>query len=251
MGTITELFPLSAFNELAEKEAGHWWFRSRNQILLWVFKQYIGNFQRFLEIGCGTGFVLEAIHNANPSAKMYGSEYFEEGLAHARKRVPSANLSQLDAREMLEIEYYDVIGAFDVIEHINEDEMVLSNISRALKQGGALLVTVPQHRWLWSPADEYAGHVRRYTRAELVRKVTRSGLTVEYMTSFVSLLVPIMWLSRLRSNNGNYDLMDEFQIPNWLNRLLEMIMTFELGLLKFGMTLPIGGSLLLLARKRN
>jgi len=251
LGTITELFPLSAFNELAEKEAGHWWFRSRNRTLLWVFKQYIGNFQRFLEIGCGTGFVLEAIHNANPSAKMYGSEYFEEGLAHARMRVPSANLSQQDAREMLEIEYYDVIGAFDVIEHINEDEMVLSNISRALKQGGALLVTVPQHRWLWSAADEYAGHVRRYTRAELVRKVARSGLTVEYMTSFVSLLVPIMWLSRLRSNNGNYDLMDEFQIPNWLNRLLEMIMTFELGLLKFGMTLPIGGSLLLLARKRN
>ena len=216
-----------------------------------MFKQYIGNFQRFLEIGFGTGFVLEAIHNVNPSAKVYGYEYFEEGLAYARKRVPSANLLQLDAKEMLEIKYYDVIGAFDVIEHIDEDEMVLSNISRALKQGGALLVTVPQHQWLWSAADEYAGHVRRYTRVELVGKVTRSGLTVEYMTSFVSLLVPIMWFSRMCSNNGNYDLIDEFQIPNWLNRLLEMIMTFELRLLKFGMTFPIGGSLLLLARKRN
>ena len=247
----TEFFPPSYFDQLAKVEAGHWWFRSRNRTLLWVFKQYIGNFQRFLEIGCGTGFVLEAIHNANPSAKVYGSEYFEEGLAHARKRVPSANLSQLDAREMLEIEYYDVIGAFDVIEHINEDEMVLSNISRALKQGGALLVTVPQHWWLWSAADEYAGHVRRYTRAELVRKVTRAGLTVEYMTSFVSLLVPFMWISRLRSNNVNYDPMDEFRIPNWLNRLLEMIMTFELGLLKIGMKFPFGGSLLLQARKRN
>ena len=89
-----------------------------------MFKQYIGNFQRFLEIGCGTGFVLEAIHNANPSAKVYGSEYFEEGLAYARKRVPSANLSQLDAREMLEIKYYDVIGAFDVIEHIQGSHRV-------------------------------------------------------------------------------------------------------------------------------
>ena len=152
---------------------------------------------------------------------------------------------------MDEEDFYDVIGAFDVIEHINEDELVLSNMYRALKQGGALLVTVPQHRWLWSAVDEYSGHVRRYTRSELVRKVTRSGLTVEYMTSFVSLLVPFMWISRLRSNNVNYDPMDEFQIPNWLNRFFKMIMTFELGLLKIGMKLPFGGSLLLQARKRN
>ena len=248
---IPELFPPSAFNQLAEMEAGHWWFRSRNRILLWAFKQHIGNFQRFLEIGCGTGFVLEAIHNANPSAKMYGSEYFEEGLVHARKRVPSANFSKLDARKMNDDERFDCIGAFDVIEHINEDELVLSNLSRALKNGGTLLVTVPQHRWLWSVVDEHACHVRRYTRSELVSKVTQSGLTVEYVTSFVSLLVPFMWLSRLRSNNENYDPMDEFRIPNWLNRLLEMIMTFELGLLKIGITLPIGGSLLLQARKKN
>jgi hypothetical protein len=60
-----------------------------------------------------------------------------------------------------------------------------------------------------------------------------------------------MWFSRLRTNSKNYGSMDEFKIPNWLNRLLEMIMTFELGLLKISMTLPIGGSLLLLARKRN
>ena len=111
MGTITELFPLSAFNELAEKEAGHWWFRSRNRTLLWVFKQYIGNFQRFLEIGCGTGFVLEAIHNANPSAKMYGSEYLEEGFVHARKRVSSENFSKLDARKINDVERFDRIGA--------------------------------------------------------------------------------------------------------------------------------------------
>ena len=236
---------------LAEREAGHWWFRSRNRILLWVLKKYVGSFENFLEVGCGTGFVLSAIRNSYPTAELHGSEYFEEGLTHARRRVPSANFSKLDARKMKDDERFDCIGAFDVIEHINEDELVLSKMSRALKQGGALLVTVPQHRWLWSAADEYACHVRRYTRSELVRKVTRSGLTVEYMTSFVSLLVPIMWLSRLRPNNLNYDPMDEFQIPNWLNRLLEMILTFELGLLKIGIRLPFGGSLLLQARKRN
>ena len=81
--------------------------------------------------------------------------------------------------------------------------------------------------------------------------VTQSGLTVEYVTSFVSLLVPVMWLDRLRASRANFDSMDEFRIPNWLNKLLEMIMSFELGLMKFGIRLPLGGSLLLLARKRN
>ena len=251
MDTIKGFFPPSSFDHLVDVESGHWWFRSRNRILLWVLKKRVARINSFLEIGCGTGFVIQAIQEHYPQAVLCGSDYFEEGLVHARKRMPSINFTQQDARKMDEEDLYDVIGAFDVIEHINEDELVLSNLSRALKSRGHLLVTVPQHRWLWSVVDEHACHVRRYTREELVRKVTRSGLSVEYMTSFVSLLVPVMWLSRLRSNNVNYDPIDEFQIPNWLNRLLEMILTFELGLLKIGIRLPFGGSLLLQARKRN
>ena len=219
--------------------------------MLWVLKKYVGKFANFLEVGCGTGFVIQAVQEHNPKAVLCGSDYFEEGLVHARKRMPSINFTQQDARTMDEEDFYDVIGAFDVIEHINEDELVLSNMYRALKQGGALLVTVPQHRWLWSAVDEYSGHVRRYTRSELIGKVTKSGLTVNYVTSFVSLLVPVMWFNRLRANNVNYDPMDEFRIPNWLNRLLEMIMTFELGLIKIGIKLPFGGSLLLLASKKK
>ena len=232
-------------------ETGHWWFRSRNRIVLWVLKKHVSRFKSFLEVGCGTGFVLQAIGDAFPNAVLHGSDYFEEGLVHARKRVPSANITQLDARKMDGQKLYDVIGAFDVIEHINEDKLVLSNLSRALKKGGTLLVTVPQHRWLWSSVDEHACHVRRYTRSELVGKVIQSGLAVEYVTSFVSLLVPFMWLSRLRASDTNYDSMDEFHIHSWLNKLLEMIMSFELGLMKFGIRLPLGGSLLLLARKKN
>jgi len=60
-----------------------------------------------------------------------------------------------------------------------------------------------------------------------------------------------MWLNRLRACRANFDSMYEFRIPNWLNKLLEMIMPFELVLLRFGITLPTGGSLLLLARKKN
>ena len=244
-------FPPEAFYKLAKAEAGHWWFRSRNRILLWVLKKHVGGFENFLEVGCGTGFVLEAINDAFPNAKLEGSEYFTEGLIHARKRVPLANFSKLDARTMNDVERFDCIGVFDVIEHINEDKLVLSKLSHALKRGGALLITVPQHRWLWSAVDEHACHVRRYNRSEMVGKVKQSGLMVGYVTSFVSLLLPVMWFSRLRANSENYDPMDEFHIPDWLNRVLEMIMSVEFWLLKIGVRLPVGGSLLLLARKRK
>jgi SAM-dependent methyltransferase len=247
--TATGFFPPSSFNQLATAEAQNWWFCSRNQILLWVLKTHVGSFNRFLEIGCGTGFVLEEISKAFSAAKLHGSDYFAEGLVHARRRVLTASFTQLDARTMQDVDRYDAIGAFDVIEHINEDELVLANLSRALKRGGAMLITVPQHRWLWSAVDEYSCHVRRYTRKELMEKVKRSGLTVEYVTSFVSLLVPLMWLSRLRVSDTNFDPMKEFRIPVWLNRFLALFMSIELGLLKIGFRFPIGGSLLLCAKK--
>ena len=243
------LYPVEAFDRLATAEANHWWFRSRNQVLLWVLRQRCGVIGSLLEVGCGTGFVLEAIRGAYPQAELFGSEFFDEGLTHARKRVPSATFTQLDARVMTDHNRYDAIGAFDVIEHIEEDEQVLANLTRALRQGGKLLLTVPQHRWLWSLTDEHACHVRRYSRGELVDKVKRAGLRVEYVTSFVSLLVPLMWLSRRRKHTGEYDSMREFQISGWLNRILELVMRTELVLLKLGVRFPVGGSLLLLASK--
>ena len=242
-------FPPGSFKGLAKAEAGHWWFRSRNRLILWVLRTRVAPFQSFLEIGCGTGFVLEGIAKAFPNTMLFGSEYFDEGLTHARVRLPQAALSQLDATQLSESERYDVIGAFDVLEHIEEDDRVLDNVSRALKSRGCLLVTVPQHRWLWSVVDEQACHVRRYTREELVGKVRSAALSVDFVTSFVSLLVPLMWLSRWRARDEGYDPMAEFRIPAWLNGLLEGVMRLELGLIKLGVRWPVGGSLLLLARK--
>jgi len=242
-------FPAHAFTELAKVEGNHWWFQGRNRILLWVMAQEQPLFRNFLEIGCGTGFVLEGVSHTFPEVELFGSEYFEEGLAHARQRVPSATFTQLDATLMDEVSRYDAIGAFDVIEHIQEDEKVLHNLARALVPNGRLFITVPQHRWLWSEADEYACHVRRYTKEELVKKIKQAGLKVDYSTSFVSLLIPLMWLSRLQAKKGNYDPLDEFRIPGWLNRSLKAIMSIEFFMIKRGLRLPCGGSLLVVAKK--
>ncbi len=91
---------------------------------------------------------------------------------------------------------FDVVGAFDVIEHIDADEAVLAAMRRAVRPGGGVIVTVPQHRWLWSETDRYSGHQRRYDRRELGRKLDGAGLKVRWMTSFTTLLLPLMAASR-------------------------------------------------------
>jgi len=150
---------------------------------------------------------------------------------------------------MAEQDAYDCIGSFDVIEHIDADETVLSNFHRALRPGGFLLLTVPQHPWLWSAADDYAHHKRRYTVQELRRKILHAGFRIEYCTSFVSLLLPLMALQRLSTRSQNYNPDDEFKISPLLNAALYLVMQLELILLRLGLRFPAGGSLLLLARK--
>ena len=96
----------------------------------------------------------------------------------------------MDARRIPFRDEFDVIGAFDVIEHIEEDVAVIDEVGRALRPGGGFVMTVPQHPALWSPQDEHAHHVRRYTAAGLRRKVEAAGFEVVRMTSFVRLLLP-------------------------------------------------------------
>jgi len=243
-------YPSEVFPGLAAAEATHWWFRARNKILKWAFSKFAGNCRDFLEIGCGTGFVLEGFSHAFPQLRLSGSEYFEEGLSFAKQRVPSADFRQIDATKMDDFELYDCIGAFDVIEHIEEDVVVLQNIHRALRSGGYLMLTVPQHRWLWSIVDEHSHHCRRYTRKDLVEKIRHAHFEPVFVSSFVSLLVPLMWLNRRKTElKADFDLLAEFHIPRWLNASLEWVMGIEFFLMRIGVRFPIGGSLLVVARK--
>lgn len=243
-------FPKSAFRYLATEESRHWWFRARNCIIIWMLGSRVSGVKSFLEVGCGTGYVISGIAKAFPSLQLEASEYFEDGLVFAQQRLPQCRFRQLDATAMAEQDAYDCIGSFDVIEHIDADERVLSNFNRALRPGGFLLLTVPQHPWLWSSADDYAHHVRRYTVQELRRKVLHAGFRIEYCTSFVFLLLPLMALQRLSTRNQNYNPDDEFKINSVLNAALYLVMQLEFTLLRLGLRFPAGGSLLLLARKQ-
>lgn len=247
----SEGFEADYFARLADQEAGNFWFRSRNRLLIWALRKYFPKAKNFMEIGCGTGFVLSGLKEAFPNLVFSGSEVFSEGLGFAAVRLPQVELFQMDARRIPFREEFDVIGAFDVLEHVRQDEEVLIQMHQATRRGGGILITVPHHRFLWSPVDEFARHVRRYETAELREKVKRAGFSIIRITSFVSLLLPLLIMSRFkqRVKNGEVDPSAEYNISNLLNTTLEKILDAERTAIRAGVSFPAGGSLLLVARR--
>lgn len=244
-------FHPEAFADLARLEAANFWFRARNRLIVWALRRYFPDMARFLEIGCGTGYVLSGITDAFPQAHLVGSEVFSAGLSFAARRLPKAELLQMDARSIPYDSEFDVIGAFDVLEHIEEDEAVLVEMHRAIAQHGGIILTVPLHPWLWSRQDEYACHVRRYCVGELSEKVRRAGFRLLFQTTFVSLLLPAMVVSRLANLHAlaKADPLAELKLPGLINRVFLAVMQAEFGLIRAGIRFPVGGSLLLVATK--
>jgi hypothetical protein len=144
-----------------------------------------------------------------------------------------------------------VVGVFDVLEHIEDDEGVLGQIYDSLVYGGGVLITVPQHRWLWSTVDEAACHVRRYTARELENKVKAAGFEILRSSSFISLLLPVMVAARLVQRKPASDAAAELRINKHLNWLFRKIMSVEFNLIRHGVNFTLGGSRLIIARKTS
>lgn len=244
-------FKCEYFEKLVAVEEKSFWFGARNRLICWALKKYAPKCSNFLEIGCGTGFVISGIAGEFPTIKLFGSEIFVAGFSYAAKRVPLAKFMQMDARKIPFNEEFDALGAFDVLEHIKEDETVLIQLNRALRKGGLLMLTVPQHRWLWSAADDHACHVRRYEKKELHAKLEDAGFLIQRSTSFVGLLLPAMMVSRLVQKKGSYDPSDELRVPFVLNFIFKAIMYLEIAIIRTGINLPLGGSRLVIAKKHD
>jgi len=245
-------FEEALFDEYDALSERHFWFAGRRKLILSVIRDHFGALGRYLEVGCGNGYVLQGVARDYPAAELWGSDSSLEGLRLTARRVPGAHLLQLDARHLPFADMFDLVGAFDVLEHIDDDLGALREMHRACRVGGAIALTVPQHPWLWSGTDEIARHQRRYTRGELVRRVRAAGFRVEYVTSFMSLLLPAMLVSRWmqRGAPASADAIDQgFRIGSVANGACAAVFRLERALLATGMRLPMGGSLLMVARK--
>lgn len=252
MADATDGYDAAAFADLARFEGANFWFRSRNRVITGFIRECFPGARKFLELGVGTGAVHNAIAGSFPELELHASEVLLAGLRLARMHVPArTSLYQMHAGAIPFSGEFDLIGAFDVIEHIDDDAAALTSMRRALRAGGGILLTVPQHPWLWSSQDVRAHHKRRYTAAELHGKIERAGFRILRSTSFVSLLLPALAWTRWRERGrpaAQGTAATGLDLPAPLNSALYGVMEAERRLLLSWLNLPFGGSRIVAAR---
>jgi SAM-dependent methyltransferase len=205
-------------HKLAELEDKHWWYRERRALLARAVRA-IGTPGRALDIGAAAGGntrVLRA-HGWRPLA----IEYSESGAAVARSR--GLDVIRADARFLpVESRSLDLVVAFDVLEHIEEDDLAAAEIRRVLRPGGTALIAVPCDMRLWSAHDDAVHHVRRYERDSLRAVIQKGGLEVDELWSWNVLLRPVAAWRRRRSNGS-----DLTELSRVVNAGLTAIITAE------------------------
>lgn len=250
-------YPGSGFDLTDKNAESSFWVSSRNRLFKSIVQRHLvpTGKTKFLEIGCGTGdFIQQIAHNKN--LEITGSEIYLKGLVYAKKNLPSVDFVQFDVTQGKIGEQFHIITAFDVIEHIENDNAALFNISQMLNKDGILIVSVPQHMFLWSKLDEIVKHKRRYSRRDLVAKLKANNFDIDYATSFVFTLFPLMLLSRLSDRGSNQLSSDEQELEKRVkfsgifNRIFDLFMRIDEGLIKLGASLPFGGTLVVVAKKR-
>jgi len=250
-------FDASVFELLFQMEQRHFWHVARREMILDVIRRNVPDLprSRMLEIGCGNGSVLAFL--VQNGVSVAGGDVFLEGLSFCRKRVPSASLYQVDILALPFEDEFDIVGAFDVLEHIEDDEKALAETYRALKAGGKLILTVPAHRFLWSRHDQASHHKRRYSRTDLMVKLERSGFAVDKMTYYVFFLFPVLAGMRMLhrvvrgkavDRSGTRTSLELKTVPV-LNDVFLAFLRLEKHLIKH-INLPFGASLLITAVKR-
>jgi SAM-dependent methyltransferase len=250
-------FDPEAFDFLANVELDHFWFVSRRKLIVALAEKFAPKARSFLEVGCGSGNVLGAVAKSRVWNRIVGMDLHPRGLSLARPRLPaSVELLQGDARTIPLRDSFDLVGAFDVLEHVAEDEAVMASVRAALTDDGIFLVAVPQHPALWSASDDVAHHVRRYERGELDRKIASSGFEILFSTSYAVSLFPLMALRRQVAGwlgpqtDPRTIAQSEFDVAPVVNRFLTLILDAETALTRRGVRWPAGGSRVVAARKR-
>jgi SAM-dependent methyltransferase len=181
-------------------EDRYWWFVARRHLITSLLDaRYPRDGRlRILDIGCGTGKMLDELA---PFGAVVGADFSPEALQFCVTRGVGADLARADVRRLpFAGESFDVVTAMDIIEHIDDDKAAACEVFRVLRPGGRLLVTVPAFPSLWSEHDEALHHHRRYTAPRLRDLFQRVGLGVERLSYTVTSLFPPIWAYRQVSN---------------------------------------------------
>lgn len=232
-----------------ELEDSYWWFVARNYIIKELTKKY-SNLQvgdTVLDVGCGTGGFAAGISDTYKTVCMDTSPL---ALEYCKKR----GLTDLHQGVLSDFPKgtYDIKGAFmlDVIEHIEDDMGVISEVYDLLPKGGSFIASVPAYMWMWSRHDSMHMHYRRYLRSHFNHLLKEHGFKIVYSSYFNTFLFPPAVLKRfydkIVGEKGEYQPVDT--VPQGINSIFTKIFKSEAALLKF-MKFPFGVSIITIAVK--
>lgn len=229
-------------------EKSHWWFHARCRIILsFLARIYNPSNGVVLDVGCGTGAVLEELSNRYNA---WGLDISPDAVRFCKQRgITKVFEGEIATFQQGEDEI-QLITLLDVIEHLDDDQAMLAACHEKLKPGGYIIITVPAYRFLWSAHDIANRHKRRYVKSMLASAVIEAGFSIAKISYYNTFLFPLMALSRLSERAfGSKTSAERLRVPLApLNSLLKFIFAFERHLL-MRVTFPFGGSLLCIGRK--
>jgi 2-polyprenyl-3-methyl-5-hydroxy-6-metoxy-1,4-benzoquinol methylase len=240
---------INMYRMFFEVQKKHWWFVTKKEIVLDTIDRYLHKHAgtKVLDIGCGSGLMLNALENIGQT---FGMDMSDNAINFSKEifngKVEKGFLpNQIPYAE----NYFNLITALDVIEHVDEDVDSLKAILAHLAADGKAVITVPAYMFLWSKFDEMNEHKRRYTLTELNTKLVQAGFTVEKISYYNTLLFPAVFVVRMLNNLLKRDGSSDVDLPNApLNFVLKKIFGIEKYLLKF-VNLPFGVSILAVVKK--
>lgn len=227
----------------------HWWFVTKRKIVLETVARFFrsGHGTNVLDIGCGSGLMLNALETIGTT---HGMDMSDEAIAFSREIFRGAvEKGSLPDGIPFAGKTFDLIVALDVIEHVERDAESLRALHSRLAEGGIAVLTVPAYMFLWSAFDERNEHKRRYTLRELRTKLLRAGFSIDKISYYNTLLFPAIFAVRMLNNILKRDGSSDVQMPGRaLNRVLALLFNLERPLLRH-CNLPFGVSILAVVRK--
>jgi SAM-dependent methyltransferase len=237
---------------MAEREQTYWWHLGRLQIIQTYMRVIQGKKHKLkiLNVGCGTGGTIDMLEDFGQTDNV---DISDEAINFMRqngyKRLTKVNNIELPFRDKT----FDVVGAFDVLEHIEQEADALKEWGRVIKDDGAILLTVPAYQWLWSDHDVSLHHKRRYTIKSLDAAAKKAGLKLQRQSYAIVFSLPLVvgfrFVNKALGRKANSET-SYVNVPAWINAMFTQLLHAEAKLHK-SISFPAGTTVIAILRKNS